>query len=382
MFTKLFHRRRGRCCGNICRHCPFGHFNVPPQRRAAIQPGGAFDSPTLLRARFAPRLTPLKRHRSNITNMVVSSRETEARTGADDVAESNATTTPVDVLLWSGSVGSWLALQAALNAQDKGRSSCNSNTNSVPIVLLTTFDPSTSLLVPSRNHAGSGVRSLDGPDEPGSLRAIMNQAQALGQFNLLAAPELMTSEPTAETCAPSDEAEAPAHAQGPDTAAWANGVTAALTHLRTSHGVAVQRIYAGNCYSDDSTSSFGSGSVATLRNEALLEAMAKAGLESVDFQAPLKEMPTAALRDALKSSCTSNRGFTVDPPMVTHSRDANGSTLGAEQQRRRRTSAAEPPPLPRPREILALGPKPQNGAAVCTQDEAFVGNHSITHVLF
>lgn len=360
---------------------------MPPQRRAAIQPGGAFDSPTLLRARFAPRLTPLRRRRSNITDMVVSSRDTGARTGADDIAESNATTTPVDVLLWSGSVGSCLALQAVLNTQDRGSSSSsssgNSNTSSVPFVLLTTFDPSTGLLVPSRNHDGvSGARSFDGPDEPGSLRAVMNQAQALGQFNLLAAPVLMAPELTAEACAPSGEAEAPAHAQGADTAAWANGVAAALTHLRTSHGVAVQRLYTGDCYSDDRTLSFGSDSVATLWNEALLEAMAKAGLESVEFQAPLKEMPPAALRDALENSCISERGFTVDPPMVSHRRDANGSTLGAEQQRRCRTSAAEPPPLPRPREILVLGPKPENGAAARAQDETFVGNHSITHVYF
>jgi hypothetical protein len=23
--------RRGTCCGNACRHCPFGHENVPPR---------------------------------------------------------------------------------------------------------------------------------------------------------------------------------------------------------------------------------------------------------------------------------------------------------------------------------------------------------------
>jgi len=28
VFTEIAHRRRGRCCGSACRHCPFGHVNV------------------------------------------------------------------------------------------------------------------------------------------------------------------------------------------------------------------------------------------------------------------------------------------------------------------------------------------------------------------
>ncbi|ORC88874.1 cob(I)alamin adenosyltransferase [Trypanosoma theileri] len=27
--TRHFHLQRGICCGNRCRHCPFGHVNVP-----------------------------------------------------------------------------------------------------------------------------------------------------------------------------------------------------------------------------------------------------------------------------------------------------------------------------------------------------------------
>jgi hypothetical protein len=30
VFTELFHRRRGVCCGSLCRHCPFDHVNVGP----------------------------------------------------------------------------------------------------------------------------------------------------------------------------------------------------------------------------------------------------------------------------------------------------------------------------------------------------------------
>jgi hypothetical protein len=28
VFTELFHRRRGFCCGFGCLHCPYGHVNV------------------------------------------------------------------------------------------------------------------------------------------------------------------------------------------------------------------------------------------------------------------------------------------------------------------------------------------------------------------
>ena len=28
VFTEVYHRKRGKCCGNACRHCPFGHVNV------------------------------------------------------------------------------------------------------------------------------------------------------------------------------------------------------------------------------------------------------------------------------------------------------------------------------------------------------------------
>ena len=33
VFTELAHLKRGRCCGNGCRHCPFGHVGVADERR-------------------------------------------------------------------------------------------------------------------------------------------------------------------------------------------------------------------------------------------------------------------------------------------------------------------------------------------------------------
>jgi len=33
VFTAAYHLKRGSCCGSGCRHCPYGHVNVPaPQR--------------------------------------------------------------------------------------------------------------------------------------------------------------------------------------------------------------------------------------------------------------------------------------------------------------------------------------------------------------
>lgn len=28
VFTTLYHRSRGYCCGSTCRHCPYDHVNV------------------------------------------------------------------------------------------------------------------------------------------------------------------------------------------------------------------------------------------------------------------------------------------------------------------------------------------------------------------
>ncbi|KAL1251235.1 hypothetical protein QQF64_019031 [Cirrhinus molitorella] len=28
VFTEFAHRKRGRCCGSACRHCPYGQINV------------------------------------------------------------------------------------------------------------------------------------------------------------------------------------------------------------------------------------------------------------------------------------------------------------------------------------------------------------------
>ncbi|MBS1960933.1 MAG: hypothetical protein JST04_01865 [Bdellovibrionales bacterium] len=32
VFTEAYHLARGTCCGSGCRHCPYGHANVPGRR--------------------------------------------------------------------------------------------------------------------------------------------------------------------------------------------------------------------------------------------------------------------------------------------------------------------------------------------------------------
>ena len=37
VMTRVAHQRRGRCCGNGCRHCPYDHIAVPGKRAAAVK---------------------------------------------------------------------------------------------------------------------------------------------------------------------------------------------------------------------------------------------------------------------------------------------------------------------------------------------------------
>ncbi|KAL3871278.1 hypothetical protein ACJMK2_039285 [Sinanodonta woodiana] len=42
VMTRLVHMNRGRCCGNACRHCPYGHANVDPARKVQMKFNSAF----------------------------------------------------------------------------------------------------------------------------------------------------------------------------------------------------------------------------------------------------------------------------------------------------------------------------------------------------
>lgn len=53
VLTERFHWRRGQCCGNGCRHCPYEHSAVPLRNRAALAPPRPFFG-----ERFVPPPTP------------------------------------------------------------------------------------------------------------------------------------------------------------------------------------------------------------------------------------------------------------------------------------------------------------------------------------
>lgn len=38
VFTERYHLRRERCCGSGCRHCPYEHSGVPPEKRPGLKP--------------------------------------------------------------------------------------------------------------------------------------------------------------------------------------------------------------------------------------------------------------------------------------------------------------------------------------------------------
>eukprot|EP01039_Chlorochromonas_danica_P008886 gene8886-9802_t len=40
VFTSLFHEKKGKCCGNACRHCPYGHVNVKNKKKLEQLRGG------------------------------------------------------------------------------------------------------------------------------------------------------------------------------------------------------------------------------------------------------------------------------------------------------------------------------------------------------
>lgn len=37
VMTAVFHKKRGYCCGNACKHCPYEHENVDEKKLAALR---------------------------------------------------------------------------------------------------------------------------------------------------------------------------------------------------------------------------------------------------------------------------------------------------------------------------------------------------------
>ena len=40
VMTAEYHLKRGYCCGSGCKHCPYGHVNVPGKKNDAVKKQG------------------------------------------------------------------------------------------------------------------------------------------------------------------------------------------------------------------------------------------------------------------------------------------------------------------------------------------------------
>jgi iron complex transport system substrate-binding protein len=129
VFTELTHLKRGKCCGNKCRHCPFGHYNVEPVHRTRV-----ISKVTLLNA------------------------VTKRGKGVYD--SSGASSSPADVLFWSGGKDSYLAYL---------RLCARTDSDQRRIVLLTT------------------INEIDGsvPHQGTTLHQVMDQSRFLGVDHLI-----------------------------------------------------------------------------------------------------------------------------------------------------------------------------------------------------
>ena len=90
VFTELAHKKRGKCCGSGCRHCPYSHENVKDKAEKIQQPAFLFQSTT---------------------------------------CSNNDMSVPIKVLFFSGGKDSFLALRALMR-----------NPEPALVILLTTFD--------------------------------------------------------------------------------------------------------------------------------------------------------------------------------------------------------------------------------------------------
>jgi len=230
----------------LCRHCPFGHFNVPDGKRPAEGSEGAaaITAPTLLRGRFSPRLP--KRASAGPVSVSVTKSPKPSSSSSSSLSSSSR----VDVVLWSGGLGSFRALQAALASPDSsgsgngkgnrggnaglpaaGTSKPREAVGAAPhVVLVTAFDPLTGLLLGAASVADgtSHGSSAVGPRGVG-LRGVMDQALALATVDLLALPVKMSTAPGALV----------------PTGALAAAAARGLEFLRSHCGLEPGRVFAG-----------------------------------------------------------------------------------------------------------------------------------------
>ncbi|MCO4768900.1 MAG: hypothetical protein KDA24_02645 [Deltaproteobacteria bacterium] len=121
VFTALAHEARGTCCGCGCRHCPFGHSNVPPGVRTKN-----------------PR---------------------------DPYLVGEVPAGEVDVLFWSGGKDSYLALRAMQREAAR------------PVVLMTTFEDATEIVAHQQVRLPDILRQAQGLGLPIALVPLFAGAE-------------------------------------------------------------------------------------------------------------------------------------------------------------------------------------------------------------
>ncbi|KAL7510346.1 hypothetical protein ACHAXN_012028 [Cyclotella atomus] len=142
VFTELAHKRRGKCCGSGCRHCPYNHVNVKDKSKMIQQPAFLYEGVDAGKDQES-FFTPIMKIPPN----------------------SN-----IKVLFFSGGKDSFLAIRRLVKQQHH-QTAINGETTSCHLILLTTFDSDSRVIAHQEVH----------------IDQVLRQAQHLG-IPLLAIP--------------------------------------------------------------------------------------------------------------------------------------------------------------------------------------------------
>ena len=122
VFTEIAHKKRGKCCGSGCRHCPFNHENVKDKAARIVQPAFLFNGCN--------------------NNDVSSFSEYSASDDFD-----------VKILFFSGGKDSFLTIRAMMKSYRE-----QSKKNKLFLILLTTFDSTSRFIAHQDIHIDTVIR--------------------------------------------------------------------------------------------------------------------------------------------------------------------------------------------------------------------------------
>jgi len=121
VFTELSHKKRGKCCGSGCRHCPFNHENVKDKAKHIKQPAFLYDPSS-------------------------DCKEAKHVFGSNSDNDNNAP--KIKVLFFSGGKDSFLTIRALVKQEQQKEASEEKMT----LVLLTTFDATSRIIAHQEAH--------------------------------------------------------------------------------------------------------------------------------------------------------------------------------------------------------------------------------------